>query len=85
MLFGLEAAILSAASQILGVSISSLLRGQAGSTSAAEIIKVNGLLDCVGSPGEAAAKAIEFTQDKGYACLKVKVSCSLESKPSRVK
>lgn len=73
VLFGLEAAILSAASKLLKTSIARLLQEERASMEPAELIYVNGLLDCSGSPEEAAARAVELVKENGYRCLKVKV------------
>lgn len=69
---GLEAAIVSAASNILKCDIASLLQAPA-SAPPAEAILLNGLLDCSEGPEEAAEQAVKLVKGGGFQCLKVKV------------
>ena len=69
---GLEAAIVSAASNILNIDIASLLQAPV-SARPAETILLNGLLDCSEGPEEAAEQAVKLVKEGGFQCLKVKV------------
>lgn len=73
VLAGLEAAFLSAASQILSTTVATVLEGKQHSREEVQAVKVNGLIDCSGFPEEAAAEAVRLTQEQGYRCLRIKV------------
>ena len=68
---GLEAALLSALAQHQGTCLAQLLAGP--SAILAPAAGVNGLLDCQGTPEEAAAEAAALLRRQPYAALKVKV------------
>lgn len=66
---GIEAALLSALSQLLSTTTAQLL-GQESSLPAS--VMFSGLLDCSGSPDECATQAVQLVKSKGYRCLKIK-------------
>lgn len=77
---GLEAALLSAVAQHRGLSVAELLTGSlcgplgaSGAAQLAPAVAVNGLLDCQGTPEEAAAEAVALLRSRPFAALKVKV------------
>lgn len=73
---GLEAALLSAVTQHQGLSMAQLLCGaalQGGAAPLSPAVAVNGLLDCQGTPAEAAAEAAALLRRQPFAALKIKV------------
>jgi isochorismate synthase/2-succinyl-5-enolpyruvyl-6-hydroxy-3-cyclohexene-1-carboxylate synthase/2-succinyl-6-hydroxy-2,4-cyclohexadiene-1-carboxylate synthase/O-succinylbenzoate synthase len=73
---GLEAALLSALAQHRGASLAHLLAGCPPADAAAQLPQaaaVNGLLDCQGSPEEAAAEAAALLAHHPLSALKIKV------------
>lgn len=73
---GLEAALLLALAQHRGVSLAHLLAGcpaEAGGAQQQQHVAVNGLLDCQGSPAEAAQEAVALLARHPFSALKVKV------------
>ena len=83
---GLEVAVLSALAALRGVPLSQLLATAAGSAASEALAAaaadgaarggataINGLLDCQGSPEQAAADAAALVRQHGFTCLKLKV------------
>jgi isochorismate synthase/2-succinyl-5-enolpyruvyl-6-hydroxy-3-cyclohexene-1-carboxylate synthase/2-succinyl-6-hydroxy-2,4-cyclohexadiene-1-carboxylate synthase/O-succinylbenzoate synthase len=77
---GLEAALLSALAQHQGLSLAQLLAGSVALTAGQPAgqqprpaVSLNGLLDCQGSPAEAAAEAAQLLNKHPYSTLKIKV------------
>ena len=69
---GLEAAQLSALAACHGLTLAQLLAGPAAAALPA-VAGVNGLLDCQGTPEQAAAEAAALMAAQPYAALKLKV------------